>query len=117
MTRRQYEEGESMRRLLIAAIAAIGLSVAGTSVASAQYIQNNVPYVHGSTYYYSNVPFEFYYPGRVFTNNYVGPAVYGPGYTSNYPYMYNQLNYGRTYPNYSSYYYYSPGYSYRWRSW
>ena len=50
-----------------------------------------------------------------YTTNYVGPTVYGPGWTtSNYPYMYNHLNY-YSYP-YTAYY--TPGYStYRYYRW
>jgi hypothetical protein len=111
-----------MRHLLLSALAAIGIALATTSGASAQtvavspltgqtYVQYYTPYTYGSNayYYYPNTSYVYSYP---YTTNYVGPTVYGPGYTANYPYMYNQLYYP-----YGSYY--SPGYTtYRtWRGW
>jgi hypothetical protein len=123
-----------MRQLLLAGLATIGL---GFSVASAEAqtvfvnpstgqpaVQYYAPYGYGSTAYYSpntaymySTPYggNYAYPYNGYTSNYVGPTVYGPGYTASYPYMYNQLNYGRSYP-YGGYY--SPGYTnyrtYRW---
>ena len=120
-----------LRQWMMAALAAVGLALAASSApaqsvvitpgTSQGYVQYYSPYTYGSTsyYYYPNSGYAYSYPytsGYTYNNNYVGPTVYGPGYTANYPYMYNQLNYGYTNPYYSSYYY--PGYNtartYRW---
>src|SRR5580765_2414797 len=120
-----------MRAAFIAALAAIGLGLfAGSAPAQSvvvspnmgqSYVQYYTPYTYGSnSYYYPNTSYAYswpYYSGTsVYTSNYAGPTVYGPGATATYPYMYNQYNYGYTYP-YSTYYY--PGYTtyrtWRWR--
>jgi len=116
-----------MLKLLATTVAAVGLSLGLAADASAQtvtvdpatgqaIVQYYTPYTYGSTSFYQ-------YPntGTMYSQNYVGPTVYGPGYTANYPYMYNQLNYGSpgyTYPYGAYYYNYGyPGYTtrtYRW---
>jgi hypothetical protein len=122
------EEDDMMRKLLLAALAATGLCLF-TAPASAQalvvtpggqgYVQYYTPYAYGNTsyYYYPNSGYAYSYPSGVYTSSYVGPTVYGPGYTASYPYMYNQYNYGYSYPYNSAYY--SPGYTtyrtWRWR--
>jgi hypothetical protein len=108
--------GDKMRTMLLAAVAAVSLALAGSSTAKAQYVQYYSPYGTPS-YYHPNTGY-MYAPQYTYgyTSNYVGPTVYGPGSTASYPYMYNQLNYPYAYP-YSTYY--SPGYTtYRtWRAW
>ena len=112
-----------MRQFLVAALAAVGLGVFGMSAqaqsvivspASGQTtVQYYTPYTYGPTasYYNPNATYlssspyggTYVYPGYGYTSNYVGPTVYGPGYTASYPYMYNQMNYGYSYPGYTSY--------------
>jgi hypothetical protein len=114
-----------MRQIFCAAITSIGLGLFGTTAqaqsvivnpgpgASVQYYS---PYSPGYTTYYYNpsatymysTPYggTYFYPGSAYTSNYVGPTVYGPGYTASYPYMYNQMNYGSYYPGYTTYRYY-----------
>ncbi len=121
-----------MRKALLAAVAAVGLGLLAAPAVSAQtvnvvpgtgqgYVQYYTPYTYGSTSYYNYPNTGWMYPGGyAYSNNYVGPTVYGPGYTANYPWMYNQLNYGYTNPGYSTYYYgYAPSYTtyrtWRWR--
>jgi hypothetical protein len=111
-----------MRATLMAALTAAGLWLGGASahahaviVAPGSYAQYYTPYSYGS-YYYPNTGYAYSYPstsGYTYPS-YVGPTVYGPGYTASYPYMYNQLNYGYSPYNYSSNYY--PGYT-TYRSW
>jgi len=124
-----------MIKSLTAAVAAVGLGLWLTAAAPAQTttvnpstgmatVQYYTPYTYGSNafYYYPNTGYAYQYPNATYiypgvrTNNYVGPTVYGPGYTASYPWMYNQLNYGATYPSYSTYYYGYPTYTrtYRW---
>jgi hypothetical protein len=108
-----------LRHLFMAAVATAGLALAASSAHAQGYVQYYTPYTYGSTsyYYYPNTGYAYTYPystSYMYNNAYVGPTVYGPGYTANYPYMYNQLNYGYTYPTYS---YYNPGYGYRTSRW
>ncbi|HEY1379423.1 MAG TPA: hypothetical protein VGF55_21655 [Gemmataceae bacterium] len=117
-----------MRKSLLTALAAVAVGLLVTSAAPAQtvnvipgtgqsYVQYYTPYTYGSNsyYYYPNTGYAYTYPhtGYMYSSNYVGPAVYGPGYTANYPWYYNQLNYGASYPYYN---YYPGSTSYRmWR--
>ena len=105
-----------MRHLLLAALAAAALTVAGPNSATAQtvgivpatgqtYVQYYTPYTYGSTAYYT-YPNTAYLYSTPYTSSYVAPSVVYPGYTTSYPYYYNQTYY--TYP-YSTYYY--PGYT------
>jgi hypothetical protein len=123
-----------MKKPFIAAVAAVGLGLWLTAAAPAQTttvnpvtgqttVQYYTPYTYGSNsfYTYPNTGYAYQYPNSTYiypnvrNNNYVGPTVYGPGYTANYPYMYNQYNYGYTSP-YSTYNYSYPSYTrtYRW---
>jgi hypothetical protein len=96
-----------MKRFMLALIATIGLSLMAASTASAQYAQYNPPFTYGSnTYYFNpNTGYNYVNSGSAYTSNYIGPTVYGPGYTASYPYMYNQMNYGYRgyYPGYTTY--------------
>lgn len=110
-----------MRATLMAALAAIGLGLFAEAAPAQGYVQYYTPNAYGSNsyYYYPNSGYAYNWPWysgtSVYTNNYAGPTVYGPGNTASYPYMYNQYNYG--YSPYSTYYY--PGYTtyrtWRWR--
>ena len=107
-----------LRHLFMAALTAVGLALTAPSASAQAYVQYYTPYTYGSTsyYYYPNSGYAYSYPyssGYNYSNTYVGPTVYGPGYTANYPYMYNQLNYGYANPSYSYYY---PGYT-TYRTW
>jgi hypothetical protein len=105
-----------MRNFVLAALAAVGLSLGGWSAAPAQYVQYYTPYTYGSTAYYTypNTGYMSYYPYSGYTNSYYGPTVYGPGYVASYPYMYNQYNYGYTSP-YNTYSYpYTTYRTWRW---
>jgi hypothetical protein len=113
-----------LKHLFMAAFVAVGLAISAPQASAQGYVQYYTPYTYGSTsYYYPNSGYAYSYPyssGYVYNNTYVGPTVYGPGYTANYPYMYNQLNYGYRNPTNSSYYPgYTPGYTtyrtWRWR--
>jgi len=117
-----------MRKAMLAALAATALGLFATTAPAQSvmitpgggqsYVQYYSPYTYGSnSYYYPNSGYAYSYPstsGYGYSPSYVGPTVYGPGYTANYPYMYNQLNYGYSSPYNNSYYY--PGYT-TYRSW
>jgi hypothetical protein len=118
------EEGETVKKSLLAALVAAGLGLLAAPPASAQsvsydpvtgqpYVQYYTPYTYGSTSYY-------YYPNTGYVNSYGlpymtyggPPMVYGPGYTMNTPAAYASYWYGTRYG--SSYPYYTTR---TWRWW
>ena len=118
-----------LKQMAFAALAAVGLALSGPA-AQAQSLtigpngvqynpggmqQYYSPYTYGSnSYYYPNSGYAYSYPySSGYSSSYYGPTVYGPGYTANYPYMYNQYNYGYTNP----YSYYNNSYYNTYRTW
>jgi hypothetical protein len=110
-----------MRTLVLSAVAAAGLSLAGPSTAAAQYVYDAstgqyysqyTPYAGTAQSYYPNTGYTYYYstPNRS-TMTYYSPGYttyYNPGYSAPRPLGYNAGGYA--YP-YSSAYMNSYGYS------
>ena len=109
-----------MTKSLLAALAAVGLSLFVTSAASAQsvmvdpgtgqtYVQYYTPYTYGSSSYYNYPNTGYTYSYGIPSTAYYGgpPTVYGPGYYTNTPYAYNSYYYGNMngyYGNTNGYY-------------
>jgi hypothetical protein len=117
-----------MRQILISALAAIALALAGTPDASAQtiayspvtgqpYVQYYTPYTYGTTAYYTypNTGYVYSYPA---TSYYAPGSYYSPAYAYSYPYSYGSY-YSYPYGTYSAYpygSYYGSGWGLRgWR--
>ena len=119
-----------MKKTLLAALAAVGLSLVVTAAAPAQtvmvnpgtgqpYVQYYTPYTYGSTSFY-------YYPNTGYTSSYGltapsyspygptyrGPMIYGPGYYTNTPYPYTSYFNGNY--NYATPYSTTTTRTYRW---